>query len=383
LNNLFHKNPASFKKLCLLVFVSGLLLAISACLAQQKDSGDVKQLRAYEFVYKNPNPQVEMRDTDILPDNGRFYAVGTCPPYWEGPNPGVKLYVSNNLIDWKFEKLLIDANTLPESNWYIDRFWAPELAKIKGKYYLTFNSENNRKGYEHFHACALAVSEKIDGPYKVLTADKPLTPWPSNDISLFEDEDGKVYAFFNNGWTAIHKIFVAQVDLVNGRLMEEPVELIAQEPGKWDGGGIEGSQVVKHDGTYYLFYSSWTRGYAVGYAASKNIRGPYKKYEKNPLFGAWTEGDKNVIVREGKSAVDPNSPYTAVGHNQFFTGPDGRTWTSCPAYTRGGGKAWLLIDPIWFENGVAKTNAPTYTTQKVTISAEMNKLFPGLKTSGK
>ena len=36
---------------------------------------------------------------------------------------------------------------------------------------------------------------------------------------------------------------------------------------------IKGPRVIKRKGIYYLFYSSWGRGYKVGYATSTNIKG--------------------------------------------------------------------------------------------------------------
>ncbi len=343
--------------------------------------------KAAEFTYQNPNEQLELRDTDILSDDGMFYAVGTCKPFWGEPNPGVKLFSSPDLKNWTFVKLLIDAEKLDEDVWYKDRFWAPELCKIQDRYYLTFNCQNNPGTYKdvnkmkHPHGCGLAVADSITGPYTVLTHEKPLASFPANDVHLFEDEDGKTYAFFNNGWTPVHKIFVARIDLEKGRLMEEPVELISQEPGEWDSGGMEGSHVVKHDGVYYLFYSSWTRGYAVGYATATNIYGPYKKYEKNPLFGAWNKNGEKIRLYEGQEVKQEGFPYKNAGHNQFFIGPDGRLWTSLHGYTDSGNPA-LIIDSVWFEDGVVKTNAPTYTLQTVTIAPEMARKFPGLLETG-
>lgn len=337
-----------------------------------------------EFTWTNPLNDLEYRDTHIIPDDGKFYATGTCEPFWGGPNPGVKLYSSDDLINWKFEKLLIDAFALDSNVWYRDRFWAPELRKIGSTYYLTFNCQNNSGSYadpdmKHFHACGVATATNIMGPYTVRTHEKPLTSFPSNDLSLFQDENGKVYAFFNNGWTDIHKIFVAELDTVTITLKEEPVELFAQsDPGSWDSNGIEGSHVIKNEGTYYLFYSSWTMGYAVGYATATNIYGPWTKYGKNPLFGAHVKDDKSFIVREGVVTEDPDSPFITVGHNQVFTGPDGRIWTSYHGNIKGESKTKTLIDALWFEDGLLKTTAPEYKKQSVRINRSMLRQYPGL-----
>ncbi len=336
---------------------------------------------AQAFRYTNPNPQLPLRDTTILAnDDGRFYAVGTSAPVWQGqgqgPSPGVRLYSSANLKDWRDEGLMIDAARLPDDVWYKDRFWAPEIHKIRGRYYITFNSRNESEEHEHHHACGVAVADEVTGPYEVLTHDRPLTDWPSNDLTLFEDDDGKVYAFFNNGWTPVHHIFVAELDLDTMKFKEEPIRCISQEPG-WDAHGIEGAFVVKHEGTYYLFYSSWTRGYAVGYATATDIRGPWTKHPDNPLFGAVAEGARGI--RYGKPIDDPDFPYTHVGHNAVFRGPDGRWWIVCHAQRKDNRQEMMLIDPFWFDDdGNIRTHAPTYTPQEVTIDPEMLRRFPGL-----
>lgn len=331
------------------------------------------------FTYTNPIVDMDFRDTHIIPDNGIYYAVGTCAPYWGGANPGVKIYSSNDLQSWKFEKMLIDASLLDSAAWYKDRFWAPELRKIGSRYYLTFNCQNNSGNYgdidnqKHYHACGVAVADSILGPYKVMTESEPLTPFASNDLSLFEDENGKVYAFFNNGWTDIHRIYVAEMNAETCRLMEDPVLLIGQESGKWDAAGIEGSHVIKKDGTYYLFYSSWTRGYAVGYATASSVYGPWKKHENNPIFGSYLENDTTYLVKNGKYFADPDCKIYGIGHNQVFVGPDGRYWTSYHGYIKGNPNAVTLIDPIWFENGKIQTNTPTYNQQSIEVSPQIIK----------
>ena len=357
------------------LFAAGLLLSCHS-------TGDANEQQ--EFVYQNPNDQLPFRDTQIIWGDSIFYAIGTSPPYWGGPNPGVKLYSSRDLKNWTTLGLLIDAGKLPDDVWYKDRFWAPELHRINQRFFLTFNCQNSGGGHYaaedmlHHHACGLAVAEHIEGPYTVVTHDEPLTPFPSNDLSLFVEDDGRVYCFFNNGWTDMHHIYVAELDTIHYRLKEAPVKLISQEPGKWDGSGIEGAYVVKRENTYYMFYSSWTRGYAVGYATAESVYGPWTKYENNPLFGAFIEDGVSYIFRDGQAIADATSPYVTVGHNQVFTGPDGRLWVSFHGYVKGADEASMIMDPIWFEEGRIRTNAPTYSPQAVPLDPDIRKRFPGL-----
>ena len=135
----------------------------------------------------------------------------------------------------------------------------------------------------------------------------------------------------------------------------------------WDAIGIEGAYVIKRNGIYYLFYSSWTRGYEIGYATARNIRGPWKKHEGNPIYGAMNKSTchKNGFTWSG----DANSPFNQVGHNEVFTGPDGRLWLSCHGITDDNPEQpALVIDPIDFdEEGNIRKKIPSYTLQTTSL----------------
>lgn len=344
--------------------------------------------KATTFTYTNPITGLEFRDTDILSDGGMWYAVGTCAPYDPSlaDNPGVKLYSSPDLKNWKFEKLLIDAAALPDTAWYKRAFWAPELHKIGNKYCLSFNCFSGVKPQNVSNACGIAVADNIKGPYKVMNSDEPLTPFKTCDLTLFEDDDKKVYVVYNDGWTKKNYIWVAELDVATCRLKEKPVALFCNDDNDWDGPLIEGACMFKRNGIYYLLYSSYHPGYAVGYATAKNIYGPWKKYGHNPIWGCHSRNDTTWFYREGKAIPYTNCPvkFEGLGHNQVFTGPDGRFWVSYHgSFTvEGKEKAAGMIDPIWFEDGRIIANTPTYTEQRVEISPSIirkNKNDNGIK----
>jgi beta-xylosidase len=261
--------------------------------------------RAATFAYQNPisaglDPN-GVRDCQVFRDGDKWYLTATAWPHWPRQeawgilNPGVVVYTSDNLTEWKFEKVVVP-RPAPDQWWY-RRFWAPEIHKIRGRYYATFNCGNPTGGYpgQHF---GYAVADSLLGPYTVVTVDKPLGD--GNDFTIFEDDDAKVWGFWNRGRE--FGIGFAQIDLATGKLLTEPPSAIrparldyetdavgkpVMEPGydgqpvrkshcyEWDSIGIEGAYVVKHAGTYYLFYSSWTRGYEIGYATAAKIDGPW------------------------------------------------------------------------------------------------------------
>ncbi|PWJ37893.1 glycoside hydrolase family 43 protein [Sediminitomix flava] len=352
------------------------------------------------FEYQNPisdglDPK-GLRDCQVLKDGDWWYLTGTSYPHWSRQenendpsslNKGVALYRSKDMLKWEFVKYIVER---PQAEkWYYRRFWAPEIQKIKGKYYALFNCRNDELGYVGQFG-GYAVADQIEGPYTVVTDEKPLMK--GNDLTFFEEEDGSVYAFWNQGRQ--FGIGFAKIDLEKGEFLTKPQSAI--RPGKvdyaldehgnrlkepaydgrlkdkvakyhtWDAIGIEGAYVIKNKETYYLFYSSWTRGYEIGYATSDKITGPWVKYESNPFYGAM---NKDKVAQAGfEWSGDPNSPFNQVGHNEIFKGPDGRYWLSCHGI-QPGGSPYLVYDPIWFdEDGNMQSNGPTYTKQSIVLN---------------
>lgn len=334
-----------------------------------------------------------IRDCQVFRDGDFWYLTATARPHWARQeihgllNKGVPLYKSKDLSHWQFMKYIVQR---PDSTaWYYRRFWAPEVHKINNLYYATFNCSNPEHGYMG-QWMGYAVSNQVDGPYKVVTKEKPLAN--GNDLTLFEDEDGRIYAFFNRGRD--FGIGFCEINLEKGEFVGTPKSCILPDkvdyayddsgalqkvPGydgrpvpkvkkyyAWDSIGIEGAYVIKRNGIYYLFYSSWTRGYEIGYATAKNIKGPWTKYIGNPIYGAMSKATckNNGFVWCG----DEKSPFNQVGHNEIFTGPDGRLWLSCHGIMNDKKEIpMLVIDPINFDaDGNIQKMDPTYTPQTIT-----------------
>ncbi len=361
------------------------------------------QAKGNKFVYQNPIRQGidvnGLRDCQIFRDGDMWYMTGTAYPHWprqEGDgkalNPGVPLYKSKDMLNWEFVKTIVERPSADK--WYYRRFWAPEVQKIGGKYYCLFNCSNTEAGFPGQNL-GYAVADRVEGPYTVVTADKPLAQ--GNDLTFFEDTDKKVWAFWNRG----HEFGIgfAQIDLETGAFLTEPTSAI--RPGKvdyeydadgntvkvpgydgrpvpkvikyhsWDAIGIEGAYVIKHEGTYFLFYSSWTRGYEIGYATAPKVTGPWTKHEGGPIYGAQSKAacEKNGFVWQG----NPASPFNQVGHNAIFKGPDGRYWLSCHGITNDNETPALVIDPIAFKDGKVVPMEPTFTNQKIKINKRAKK----------
>jgi xylan 1,4-beta-xylosidase len=322
---------------------------------------------AGEFTWQNPLEPI-LRDPQILVVDHVYYLTGTAPPFFEhlGQSPGVPLWSSTDLLNWKYLGPIVAPT---KTSWYQIRFWAAEifLNPDDHKFYCTFNCPfPNPKGPQ---CVGLAVADKVTGPYSVVTAHHPLTE--GNDADLFRDDDGKVY-LFRSGVVAI------QVDLATAKTVGETFPIIPKGPeGAWDGRttgapvvGEEGPSVRKINGTYYLFYSSWGRGYEVGVATAKNIHGPWTRSPNNPIYGAqdekWCKQYKHPFTQ------DPSIPWRQVGHNSIFIGPDGKWWVCAHGLRVGDSvlQSHLVIDPLNFDGTDFQKTDVSFTPMHVKIDPQ-------------
>ncbi|MFZ0454180.1 MAG: hypothetical protein WAM24_10535, partial [Ignavibacteriaceae bacterium] len=113
-----------------------LIVFASSCLAQVATSTEslTNKNTGHVFCYTNPitrDTSISMRDYCIIKVGSKWFCTGTSNPIWTGPNPGVHLLVSNDLIHWQHQSWLIDASKLPDDCPYNGRFWAPEIHFIK------------------------------------------------------------------------------------------------------------------------------------------------------------------------------------------------------------------------------------------------------------
>lgn len=259
--------------------------------------------------------------------------TGTLPPYGlskeETRTKGVPLYRSTDLKNWTFIDYIVKTPAEAEQKWYSERFWAPEIFYHNGVYYVTVNccqvdGEN--------HGFLFAKSEKIEGPYTLMNPDAPLLL--GNDAHLFADDDGQVYLFATGIW-------MAKIDLDNLRLLTDLTYPVTPIPDSdaWnarrDNVEFEGPFVLKQDQKYYMFYSTWSRGYEVGIADADAVDGSWHMYPQ-PMYGAldkkWCAHFGGIYEEGYYTAQDK---YGQCGHNCAFDGPDGGIWIAAHAYDVG------------------------------------------------
>ena len=245
--------------------------------------------------YMNPLKD-SAADPMIVEYEGKFYLYSTG---------GTKLSVrtSDNLLTWSDPKTIFE---LSQTNWGVNKCWAPEVFKYNGKFYLFFGGADS-KGILRG---SVAVCDTPDGTFTPIGTEPLLNfSYSVIDQNLFVDDDGRTYIFYSkdcstnkiNG-NGVSQIYGVEVSNDFTRLIGDPV-LIATPEYSWEmqSGSTtwnEGPVVFKENGKYYLLYSAnlYSKAkYCVGYAVSDTVLAKYKK----PANGCILKGNDDTITGTG------------------------------------------------------------------------------------
>ena len=326
------------------------------------------------FRYDNPlnfsyeadgAARTEIRDPCVVREGDTYYLVFTMWPFRnreegrlglpnQGGSPGIRVFSSKDLKTWTPGKWLVKSSELPEDSPYKNRFWAPEIHKIGGKFYLIFTADNwikpeyNPAGNWGTAGYAfVGVADRIDGPYEHVT----YIDGGACDTSLFGDADGKTYAVIPRYNIDVQEIDLTKLGEGKVKLLGEPKKIINAEN---DDIGIaakpdylEGPWMTRAgDGKYLLFYAEIYRdekfpdwlGYWTNVAYADSPTGPWKKDPRGRLF--------------------------LGGHLVAFDGPGGGGWFSYRGESGGEAAGRLCIDPFRLDAaGRVQTDAPTTRPQ--------------------
>ena len=140
-----------------------------------------QEMKGEEIFYADPT---------IFVENGKYYMTGTLGA--DSVN-GFKMLVSTDLENWA---PVNDGQPVLESGksaFGTAGFWAPQVYKDGGKYYLFYTADEQ---------VAVAEAPVVTGPYVQDTV-RPIDDSEKNiDPFVFKDDDGKYYLYhvrFNHG----------------------------------------------------------------------------------------------------------------------------------------------------------------------------------------
>lgn len=234
-----------------------------------------------------------IRDPFVFVENGEYYLLGTTynaqlsTDYNKCVHAGsdFMLYKSKDLIEFSSVCRMVDKQTLLG----FSEFWAPELHKVNGKYYLIVSVFKKDLG----RGSIILVSDKIDKPFALLTGEY-ITPsgWSCLDATLFV-KDGKNYLYFSDEWRfSVTKdgdggIFVVELSQDLTKTIGQPKKVIS---GKGCGFAreiadvftsekgyvAEGPFVKERNGKIELYWSTFSnQGYCVVKSVADSVFGEY------------------------------------------------------------------------------------------------------------
>ena len=248
---------------------------------------------------------IQIRDPYIHCENSTYYLYGTTDiNCWKGESNGFDVYTSIDLENFEFHGNVF---TPPVNFWGTQNFWAPELHKYHGRYYLfaTFKSPQRRR------ATVILASGSLLGPF-LPWGDDAITPpeWECLDGTLYVDDAGKPWVVFCHEWVQEGggTICVRRLKEDLSGAEGDVITLFSASEAAWSkkirhSSGIEGyvtdGPFLHHmqNGSLLMLWSSHgSNGYAIGQAISTNgILGPWKQAE-NPIFSG--DGGHGMLFRD-------------------------------------------------------------------------------------
>ena len=279
---------------------------------------------------KNPMLWADVPDPDVIRVNDTFYLVSTTMHLM----PGAPVMASKDLKNWQTVGYIFDK--LTDSPKYDLAFSLPldqQQGEGVGTVYGRGQWATSLKYHDGKFWALLAPNEmsKMGDTY-IFTAPKAEGPWTIHsrlrhfhDATLFFDDDGTPYVFFGTG--EMCQLTRDLKGVVEGSLRHY-FQREADERGL-----LEGTRVVKHNGTYYAQLISQSYG-----------PGQHRRevcYRTKNLNGKW---EKNVILQSDFGGFSYLAQGTIVDTQEG-------DWYGIMFQDRGGVGRVLTISPVRWIDG--------------------------------
>ena len=275
--------------------------------------------------------EIRIRDPFIYTDfeNGCYYMYGTTSVL-DGEiaaGSSFSVYKSYDLENFEGPKLIFDGSG---DDFWADRdFWAAEMHKYNGKYYLfgSCKAENKCRGTHIF------VCDTPDGTYVPVSKD-PATPldWECLDGTLFV-ENGAPYIVFSHEWLQVKdgQICAQQLSddlshtvgepVILFRASENPLVVGSNPVAKHEDNNYvtDGPFLYREDGKIKMIWSSFGKtGYMVLEASADELMGKWEHHGSKFDFDGGHAMLFNTL--DGKRKISLHHPNTPWGSERavFF-----------------------------------------------------------------
>jgi len=240
-------------------------------------TASAQAVRPGEVWRDNRGQQIQAHGGGVVQWKGRYYWFGEDRTQTNDPAKRyVGCYSSKDLMQWKScgQVMVLED---PE---HLGEHWVMERPKVfpnarTGKFVLYFHLDDARYKVARV---GVAVSDRIDGPYKYVKSFRPLDQ-ESRDIGQFIDDDGSAYLIFESRPTGGFYIAKLSDDYLD---VKEQTSFVKAP--------LEGGALVHYKGLYYVMGSHMS-----GWAPNPNVFATSAS-----LSGSWTEF-KNIAPPEVKT----------------------------------------------------------------------------------
>ena len=200
-------------------------------------------------------------------------------------------------------------------SWADDRAWAPQCIERNGKFYLYVPVHSR---ISRGMAIGVAVSDKIEGPYKDPLG-KPLFEngsWDHIDPTVIIEEDGQAYLYWGNPRLYSVKLNEDMISLASEvkcdttvRRYTEGPWIMKQRPAtKEDKAAMKAAKLkTSYWGKYFLMYAAGGVPEGIAYSVSDYPQGPWEYV-----------GEVMPQSNETNSFTNHSGVVTFKGHNYFF-----------------------------------------------------------------
>ena len=306
------------------------------------------QIHADSLKYKNPVFEPVLADpTAIKGDDGWFYAYGTMDDWGDGKGPRkIPVIRSKNLSQWAY----VGEAFTTKPNWK-DKggIWAPDIAKVKGKYHLyyafsTWGDPNPGIG--------LAIADHPAGPFKDLGKLFLSTEVnvPNSIDPFYLEEKGQKYIFWGSYSNAETQGTYGMPLSSDGKTVPDLTKKFKVAAGDFE------AVMIQKKGDYYYFFGSKESccegaksKYHIRVGRSKSFKGPFLDRDSKDLRDRGT----------GTILIQSSEPYAGPGHNaKLITDHKGRDWMLYHAIVKekpylpsGANRRVLMLDEVKWKEG--------------------------------
>ncbi len=238
-------------------------------------------------------------------------------------------------------------------------FWAPHVSAHGGRYYLYYSAKPDAalRDAAQGLCLAVAVAARPTGPFTDTGTPLQCGPGFVNiDPMAFDDPaTGKRLLFWGSGFEPI-KVRELAPDRVSFARGSVAIDLVPTDPTDAPANYrrlVEGAWVVRHAGSYYLFYSG------------DNCCGAKAHYATLVARGRSATGPFEIVPLErGGIVLEADTRWNAPGHNSVMQDARGRWWIAWHAVDRNrprdkpeadvNSRRVMMIAPLIWKDGLPR-----------------------------